>query len=290
MEDRAFLTFSIICRIYLRKITGQLFAEVIFFYKGEEAVEIKVAIIGGSGLDDPEFMKDMVEQEVQTPYGRPSSPLLTGRVNGVDTVVLARHGRGHAIYPTAVNYRANIHALKAAGCTHVLATTAVGSLREQIRPGDLVFPDQFIDFTKHRVLTFHEDEVVHTSMAEPFCRQLSLKLAAEARGLALAFHDRGTVVTIEGPRFSTRAESHMFRMLGADVINMSTVPEVTLAREAGLCYQAIAMSTDYDSWKEGEEPVTWEMIIATMRKNADNVKKLLHMVLPKIGPERCCEN
>lgn len=248
---------------------------------------IKVAIIGGSGLDDPEFMRDIDEKEVDTPYGRPSSPLLTGKVNGVETVVLARHGRLHSIYPTGVNYRANIHALKATGCTHILATTAVGSLREEIRPGDLVFPDQFIDFTKLRVLTFHEDKVVHTAMAEPFCMQLSGLLAETARELGLDFHARGTVVTIEGPRFSTRAESHMFRSFGADVINMSTVPEVILAREAGLCYQAIAMSTDYDSWKDDEEPVTWEMILATMKKNADNVKNLLQAVLPKIGPHRC---
>jgi len=253
-------------------------------------VAIKVAIIGGSGLDDPELMTDMEERQVETPYGQPSSPLITGTIDGVETVILARHGRDHSIYPTGVNYRANIYALKELGCTHILATTAVGSLREEIRPGDLVFPDQFIDFTKHRALTFYDDKVVHTPMAEPFCRKLSTLLAESAAELKLGFHSKGTIVTIEGPRFSTKAESHMFRLLGADVINMSTVPEVVLAREKGICYQSIAMSTDYDCWKEDEEPVTWEMILATMKKNANNVKELLIKTLPKIEYDHsaCC--
>jgi 5'-methylthioadenosine phosphorylase len=248
---------------------------------------IKIAIIGGSGLDDPELMTDIKEIRVETPYGAPSSPLVTGMIGGVETVILARHGRDHSIYPTGVNYRANIHALKEIGCTHILATTAVGSLREEIRPGDLVFLDQFIDFTKHRVLTFYDDVVVHTPMADPFCSKLADLLIVSARQLQLRFHAKGTVVTIEGARFSTRAESQMFRLLGADVINMSTVPEVILAREKGICYQTIAMSTDYDCWKEDEESVSWEMILATMKKNADNVKELLIRTLPKIDYEQC---
>jgi 5'-methylthioadenosine phosphorylase len=250
-------------------------------------VAIKIGIIGGSGLDDPELMADLEEIETQTPYGRPSSPLTVGTIGGVSTVVLARHGKDHSLYPTGINYRANIHALKEAGCTHILATTAVGSLQEEIRPGDLVFVDQFLDFTRQRKVTFFEDRVVHTPMADPFCRQLSLQLQEAARQLGLRFHKKGTIVTIEGPRFSTRAESHMFRMLGADVINMSTVPEVVLAREAGLCYQVIAMSTDYDCWKEDEEPVTWEMIVSTMQRNAENVKNLIRATLPKIEDAEC---
>jgi 5'-methylthioadenosine phosphorylase len=261
--------------------------EILTSYSKEAAVAIKVAIIGGSGLDDPELITHMEEKQVETPYGQPSSPLITGTIGGVETVILARHGRGHSIYPTGVNYRANIHALKEIGCTHILATTAVGSLREEIRPGDLVFLDQFIDFTKHRVLTFHDDVVVHTPMADPFCGKLAGLLAESARQLQLRFHAKGTVVTIEGARFSTRAESQMFRLLGADVINMSTVPEVILAREKGICYQSIAMSTDYDCWKEDEESVTWEMIMATMKKNANNVKELLVRTLPKIGHDSC---
>lgn len=237
---------------------------------------IKIGIIGGSGMDDPMLLKDKKEMKVKTPYGTPSSLLTTGRINGIDVVILARHGKDHSIYPTGVNYRANVYSLKQEGCSHIVATTAVGSLREKIKPGDLVFVDQFIDFTRQRTVTFHtKKKVVHTPMAEPFCSDLRSLLVKSARDLKLRHHAKGTVVTIEGPRFSTRAESHMFRMLGADVINMSTVPEVILARELGLCYQSIAMSTDYDCWKEDEEPVTWEMILATMHKNAENVKQLL---------------
>ncbi|MBI5212329.1 MAG: S-methyl-5'-thioadenosine phosphorylase [Nitrospirae bacterium] len=248
---------------------------------------IKIGVIGGSGLDDPRLMKGAKEKKVKTPYGNPSSPLTVGKINGVDTVIIARHGKDHSIYPTGVNFRANIHALKKEGCTHILATTAVGSLREKIRPGDLVFIDQFIDFTKHRPLTFHDEKVIHTPMSEPFCKDLRSLLTSSAKGLKLRHHAKGTVITIEGPRFSTKAESHMFRAWGADVINMSTVPEVILAREAGICYQSIAMSTDYDCWKEGEKPVTWDMILAIMSKNADNVKKLLLHTISKIKNTKC---
>ncbi len=241
----------------------------------------KIGIIGGSGMDDPRLMTDISEAEVSTPWGKPSSALTTGRIGGVEVVVLARHGKDHSIFPTGVNFRANIHALKEAGCTHILATTAVGSLREEIAPGHMVFPDQFIDFTKHRQLTFHEEDVVHTPMADPFCKGLRELLARKAAELELAHHPQGTVVTIEGPRFSTRAESHMFRALGADIINMSAVPEVPLAAEAGLCYQSIAMSTDYDCWKEDEAPVTWEMIVERMNENVHNVKKLLLAAMPE---------
>lgn len=250
---------------------------------------VKVGIIGGSGMDDPKLLENKKEKAVKTPWGAPSSKLALGRIAGVDVAILARHGKDHSIYPSGVNFRANIHALKAEGCTHILATTAVGSLRDKIHPGDLVFPDQFIDFTKLRALTFFDKKhVVHTPMAEPFCKATRDLIIKTAKALKLRHHPKGTVITIEGPRFSTKAESHMFRAWGADIINMSTVPEVSLAREAGLCYQSIAMSTDYDCWKEEEEPVTWEMILATMNKNADNVRKLLLTVLPKIESTCCC--
>lgn len=248
---------------------------------------IKVGIIGGSGMDDPRLMENIKEKTVKTPYGSPSSPLTIGKINGVDTVILARHGKDHSIYPTGVNYRANIYSLKKEGCTHILATTAVGSLREKIKPGDIVFVDQFIDHTKHRALTFHDEKVIHTPMAEPFCKNLRSLLVDSAKELGLRHHIKGTVITIEGPRFSTKAESHMFRSFGADVINMSTVPEVILAREIGLCYQTIAMSTDYDCWKEGEEPVTWEMILSIMNKNSEDVKKLLLKTIAKIKYTEC---
>ncbi|MGO9380160.1 MAG: S-methyl-5'-thioadenosine phosphorylase [Dissulfurispiraceae bacterium] len=248
---------------------------------------IKIGIIGGSGMDDPRLMKNIKEKTVKTPYGRPSSLLTTGVIDGVDVVMLARHGKDHSIYPTGVNFRANLYALKKEKCTHILATTAVGSLRKKIKPADLVFTDQFIDFTKHRTLTFHDKKVVHTSLAEPFCAELRSLLVKSAKELKLRHHATGTVITIEGPRFSTKAESRMFRLFGADVINMSTVPEVILARELGICYQSIAMSTDYDCWKEGEEPVTWEMILSIMTKNAENVKALLLKAIPKIKNAEC---
>ena len=248
---------------------------------------VKIGIIGGSGLDNPSLLTDFEEFFPQTPFGFPSSPLVRGRLNNVPVVILSRHGRDHNLNPTAVPYRANLWALKEIGCTHILATTACGSLREEIHPGDLVFADQFIDNTKHRILTIYENKVVHTPMAEPFCFNLRELLSQTAQELGFSCHNQGTVITIEGQRFSTKAESKMFRSWGADIINMSTVPEVIIARELGLCYQIIAMSTDYDSWKEGEEAVTWEMISARMNDNADKVKKLILEVLPRINYGDC---
>jgi len=242
----------------------------------------KIAIIGGSGLDDPRIMAGAKEIEVETPFGRPAAALVIGEIGGREVAVLARHGKDHSIMPTKVPFQANVWALKKIGCSHILATTACGSLKEEIKPKDLVFPDQFIDFTKRRRLTFYEDKVVHTSMAEPFCPDLRRLLAETAKDLALSYHDKGTVLTIEGPRFSTRAESRLFRGFGADIVNMSTVQEVILANEVGLRYAAIAMATDYDAWKEGEEAVTWEMILKRMKANAAKVKKLLLAVIPKI--------
>jgi len=245
---------------------------------------VKIGIIGGSGLDDPKILKDVKEVDVPTPYGSPTSVLTCGSIRqGVDIVIIARHGRNHSISPSNVNFRANIWALKEQGCTHILASTAVGSLREEIKPGQLVFPNQFIDNTKKRQITFFdEDVVVHTPMAEPFCPNLIELLSASAKQIGLPFHKNKTVITIEGPRFSTKAESHMFRSWNTDVINMSTVPEVNLAREKKMHYATIAMSTDYDCWHESEESVTWEMILETMKRNADNVIKLFLNVIPKI--------
>lgn len=251
----------------------------------------KVAVIGGSGIDDPDILESSKETNIKTPFGNTSSVLTEGQIGGQDVVVLARHGKKHDIMPTKVPFRANIWALKEVGCTHILATTACGSLREKIKPGDLVFTDQFIDFTKHRELTFFEDKVVHAPMPDPFCSYLRGVLAETAKDLKINYHERGTNITVEGPRFSTRAESHMFRLLGADVINMSTVPEVILARELGICYASVAMATDYDSWHEGKEPVTWEIILETMEKNAKNVKKLVLETIPKITQSDCeCDN
>jgi 5'-methylthioadenosine phosphorylase len=244
---------------------------------------IKVGIIGGSGLDDPKILKNAQELTVASPYGAPTSVLTCGAIEGVNAVIIARHGKDHSIYPSKVNFRANIWALKEQGCTHILASTAVGSLREEIAPGHLVFPDQFIDHTKKRASTFFdEDVVVHTPFSEPFCPNLLNLLAASSEQLGVPYHRDKTVITIEGPRFSTKAESHLFRSWNADVINMSTVPEVVLAREQKIHYAVIAMSTDYDCWHEEEAPVTWEMILATMKKNAANVINLFLKVIPKL--------
>jgi 5'-methylthioadenosine phosphorylase len=245
-----------------------------------------IGIIGGSGLDDPGILSSPEELEIDTPYGMPSAPPKSGTIDGAKVILLPRHGREHTIPPTEVNYRANIHALKTLGCTHVLATTAVGSLREDIGRGDLAILDQFIDFTRHRKNTFHDafkpHTPVHASVAEPFSEGLR-KLLIDACGeLEYPHHEKATVITIEGPRFSTRAESHMFRAWGADVINMSIAPECALANEAGLPYAAIAMSTDYDCWKQDEEPVTWEAVLEIFSLNVEKVTNLLRLTIPKI--------
>lgn len=247
---------------------------------------VKIGIIGGSGLDDPQILADGKVAAVHTPYGPPSSVITQGKINGVDVAMLARHGKGHTISPTMVNYRANISALKEVGVTHIIATTACGSLREEIGRGDFVTPDQFIDFTKHRVTTFFEsfeNGAKHTAMADPFDAGLRRALVETTRELGLKIHDKGTLITIEGPRFSTRAESYMFRIIGGDIINMSVAPEAILANEIGIPYAAIAMSTDYDCWKTDEEPVTWDDILAVFHKNADNVKRILINVVSKIA-------
>lgn len=247
---------------------------------------VKIGIIGGSGLDDPKILKDEREIEVNTPYGKPTCRLKTGKIKGVDCVLIARHGREHTYPPSGVNFRANIDALKQQGVTHILATTACGSLRRDIGRGDLVILDQFIDFTRHRKITFHEmfepHKPVHTAMADPFSNDLRELLIKTAKELKLKHHPKGTVITIEGPRFSTRAESRMFRQWGADVINMSIAPEAILANEAGIPYAAIAMSTDYDCLFEDIEPVTWEEILKVFGKNVDKVTKLVIETIPKI--------
>jgi 5'-methylthioadenosine phosphorylase len=242
---------------------------------------VKIGIIGGSGLDDPKLLKGAKEFHMITPFGEPSSPLTVGSIEGREIVILARHGRQHTIPPTQVNYRANIHALKSQNCTYILATAACGSLREEIKRGDLVILDQFIDFTRFRPITFFDtfppgaENAKHTPMADPFSEPLRQKLIATAKQLGLSFHERGTVITIEGPRFSTRSESHMFRMWGADVVNMSLAPEVILANEAGIPYAAVAISTDYDCWKTDEAPVKWSEVLRIFEINVENVKKLL---------------
>jgi 5'-methylthioadenosine phosphorylase len=265
-------------------------ADKIINNKNSNKINAKIGIIGGSGLDNPDILENPKDISVETPYGKPSSKLKTGKIHGIDVVILARHGREHTIPPTHVNYRANIHALKEVGCTHIIATTAVGSLREEIRRGDIIIVDQFIDFTRRRDVSFFDKfephKPIHTSMADPFDDSLRTALIDGCKELKLKYHDKGTVVTIEGARFSTRAESRMFQSWGADIINMSIAPEAILANELGIPYAAIAMSTDYDCWKKDEQPVTWEDILKIFGENADKVTKLLIKVIPKIHDKK----
>lgn len=254
----------------------------------EDAKRIKIGIIGGSGLDDPDILEGRTERYVETPFGKPSDALILGKIKDVECVLLARHGRKHTIMPSNVNYRANIWALKEEGCTHVIVTTACGSLREEIKPGDVILIDQFIDRTTKRAQSFYDGGadsppgVCHIPMAEPFCSKTREVLLQAVRALGVAFHPRGTMICVEGPRFSSRSESLMFRQWGADIINMTTVPEVVLAKEAGLCYGAIALATDYDCWKEHEEPVCVDNVLKTMKENANKASSILLTAIPLI--------
>ncbi len=252
---------------------------------------IRIGIIGGSGLENPDILKETREIEINTPYGKPSSPLKVGKISDVNVALLSRHGREHTIPPTQVNNQANLWALKEVGCTHILATTACGSLKREIQRGNLVILDQFIDFTKQRKITFHEEflpgKMVHTPMAEPFSKELRNILIKTCEELNFSHHKRGTVITIEGPRFSTKAESKMFSLLGADVINMSIAPEAALANELGIPYAAIAMSTDYDCLFEDIPPVTWEEIIKVFHENVGKVTSLIITAIQKIN---CSQN
>jgi 5'-methylthioadenosine phosphorylase len=247
----------------------------------------KIGLIGGSGLEKLNIFSNAGEVSVDTPYGSPSSTFFTGTIGGCEVYILSRHGRDHAIPPTQVNNRANIFALKQLGCKYIFATTACGSLREEIGRGHVVIADQFIDFTNLRVNTFYDafeaGQMAHTAMADPFSETLRQILIKGCQELNIPFHSSGTIVTIEGPRFSTRAESKMFRLLGADVINMSVAPEASLAMEAGIPYAAIALSTDYDSWKHDEDPVTWEDVLRVFNENVKHVTGLLVHVLSGFG-------
>jgi 5'-methylthioadenosine phosphorylase len=248
---------------------------------------IRIGLIGGTGLETLNIFENPQETEVSTPYGAPSSSFFRGTVHGCEIFICSRHGREHTIPPSQVNYRANIHAFKTFGCDFIIATTACGSLREEIRRGDLVILDQFIDFTFRRINTFYDrfepGNLVHPAMADPFDDKLRQLIIACAAELDLSFHPRGTIVTIEGPRFSTRAESGMFRMLGADVINMSVAPEAALAFEADIPYAAIALATDYDSWKKDEEKVTWEEVLRVFNENVKQLTRLLMLVIEKLS-------
>ncbi|MEL9908674.1 MAG: S-methyl-5'-thioadenosine phosphorylase [Desulfurococcus sp.] len=264
----------------------------------EPSVKAGIAIIGGSGVYDLPGLSNIREHKVYTPYGAPSDNIIIGELRGKTIAFLPRHGRGHKIPPHRINYRANIWALKSIGVKWVIAVSAVGSLREDYRPGDFVIPDQFIDMTKGvRDFTFFEGgRVAHVSMADPFCECLRKKiLEAAARHPDIRIHGKGTYICIEGPRFSTRAESRVWKeVFKADVIGMTLVPEVNLACEAQLCYATIAMVTDYDVW--AEKPVTAEEVVKTMKENTIKIQRLLPDIIELLEDEprreecSCCRS
>lgn len=243
----------------------------------------KTGIIGGSGLEDPAILKDQKEISCNTPWGDPSSSLMEGMISNKEVILLSRHGREHAIPPTQVNNRANIWALKENGCSRIISTTACGSLREEIGRGDIIIPDQFIDFTRRRDLSFFDafnpGDMKHAPMADPFDLIMRKNLIEAGKELGFRIHEKGTIITIEGPRFSTRAESKMFRIWGADLVNMSIAPEAILANELGIPYVTIAMSTDYDSWHDDEEPVSWQEVIKIFNENVSKVISLIRKYL-----------
>ena len=248
-----------------------------------------LGIIGGSGLYQFPGLTDTAQVEVETPFGAPSAPLITGTLAGKRVVFLARHGLGHTLTPTEVNYRANIYALKSLGVRRVLGVSAVGSLREDYAPGHLIVPDQLIDFTRKRANSFFgEGLVAHVGVPDPFCPDFS-ELAYQAISSTDAMtHLGGTLVTIEGPRFSTRAESHLFRSWGVSLIGMTACPEAFLAREAGLCYATIAHVTDYDVWHQSEEPVSVEMVIQTLHRSLHIVQEAILSLLESLDAEPTC--
>ena len=249
-----------------------------------------IGVIGGTGLYDIEGLEKKQEISVDTPFGSPSDSILTGELEGASVAFLPRHGKGHRIPPTDLPNRANIYALKALGVEHIIAVNAVGSLKEEIKPGDLLIPDQLIDRTKSRASTFFsEDIVAHVGFADPFCKTLADVLITAGREAGATVHEGGTCVVMEGPAFSTRAESFLYRSWGADVIGMTALPEAKLAREAEICYAVIACVTDYDCWHQTHEDVTVDMILELLRRNAGVSKKLIRRAIGQLGDERECE-
>lgn len=251
-------------------------------------MQTEIGIIGGTGFSDPQFLTNAKEKKIDTPYGSPSDTVTIGELCGRKVAFIPRHSRKHTIRPTDVNYRANIHALKQLGVQWILSPSTVGSLREEYRPGDLVFVDQFIDRTTRREESFYESpKVCHISIAEPTCPELRKLLSKTAAKMHIDYHKSGTYVCIEGPRFSTKAESRLFRSWGADVIGMTLVPECVLAREAEICYASISTVTDYDCWKD--HPVTAGEVGKTMKKSIEKIKKLIRETVRVMPQQRICE-
>lgn len=248
-----------------------------------------VGVIGGSGLYEMEGLQSVREIRVRTPFGSPSDAIIVGEIEGVRVAFLSRHGRGHRLNPGEINYRANIYALKSLGVSRVISVSAVGSMKESIKPGDVVCPDQFIDLTKRRASTFFEGGMVaHVAFGEPVCAGLVETLASSGQRLGATLHRGGAYLCIEGPQFSTKGESKLYRQWGVDVIGMTNMPEAKLAREAELCYATMALATDYDCWHETEEAVTVEAILDTLHRNVALAKRILKSVLPSVAGMQDC--
>ena len=249
----------------------------------------RIGLLGGSGVYDLSAVQGLREERPDTPFGPPSDSFFTGKVRGRDVAFLARHGRGHRLIPTEINYRANIFGFKLLGCDAVLSASAVGSLKEEYAPRHAVVPNQFIDRTRHRPDTFFGDGIAaHVGFADPICPSLAGALATSARESGLTTHVGGTYVCMEGPQFSTRAESHLYRSWGADVIGMTNLTEAKLAREAEICYATLALVTDYDCWREATEAVSVESLLAVLRDNADAARSTLVAAVARIDPARAC--
>lgn len=250
---------------------------------------VSLAIIGGSGLYSMGGLQDTQELDLDTPFGKPSAPIVVGTLEGQRVAFLARHGLGHHIMPSEVNYRANIHALKSLGVRQIVSVSACGSLRDDYAPGHIVIPDQVYDNTKGRERTFFgEGLVAHISIAEPFCKHLSDQLEAATRNAGATTHRGGTFITIEGPRFSTKAESTAYRAWGMSLIGMTTSPEAFLAREAEMCYAVMAHITDYDVWHVSAAPVTVEMVIQTLNRNTRAAQEAIRLLARGLDAERDC--
>lgn len=250
---------------------------------------VKIGIVGGSGLYEMDGLTDVEEVRLSTPFGEPSDAFLTGRLGDIELVFLPRHGRGHVISPSEINFQANIWGLKRLGVSRILSVSAVGSMREDIAPGDFVIIDQFFDRTRHRVDTFFRDGIVaHVMFADPVCSELRGVLLESARGTGVKVHDGGTYVNMEGPQFSTRAESKIYRQFGVDVIGMTNLQEAKLAREAEMCYATVAMATDYDCWHEGHDDVTVEQVVQVAHQNVGNARAVLERAIPSVAKAPGC--
>jgi 5'-methylthioadenosine phosphorylase len=254
-----------------------------------DAGQGKIGVIGGSGLYAIDGLTELREVEVETPFGRPSDAYILGTLQGQELVFLPRHGRGHRVPPSALNFRANIYGLKALGVEWIISVSAVGSMREEIRPGDLVLPDQFFDRTRTRISTFFDHDVVaHVAFADPVCPVVAQALWQAAEATEATVHAGGTYLCIEGPQFSTRAESQIYRQWGVDVIGMTNLPEARLAREAELCYATLALATDYDCWHDSADDVDIEAILAILQQNVERAQEIIARTVPLLQGERTC--